>query len=133
MLLPLRGLITPLATPLASSGQAEPRLDVPGLERLIDHVVAGGVHGIFLLGSTAEFSSLGCDLRQEIIRRAANQVNRRIPILVCISDTAMSESLRLADTAAEAGADAVVLAAPYYFEHSQEDLLRYLELITPRL
>jgi dihydrodipicolinate synthase/N-acetylneuraminate lyase len=133
MHLPLRGILTPLATPFAASHQAEPSLDTTALERMIEHVIGGGVHGIFLLGSTGEFSSLGRELRQEIIRRGSNQVNRRVPVLVGISDTAISESLRLADTAAEAGADAVVLAAPYYFEHSQDDLLRYLERITARL
>ena len=133
MQLPLRGIVTPLATPLASSNQAEPALDVLGLERLIEHVLAGGVNGVFLLGTTGEFTSLGREMRQEIIRRACAQVNRRVPVLAGISDTAISETLRLADTAVEAGADAVVLAAPYYFQHSQDDLLRYLELVTKRL
>lgn len=133
MQLPLRGIITPLATPLAHTNQAEPSLDVFGLERLIEHVLAGGVNGIFLLGTTGEFSSLGHQMRQEIIRRTCAQVNRRVPVLAGISDTAISESLRLADTAVEAGADAVVVAAPYYFQHSQDDLLRYLELMTSRL
>jgi 4-hydroxy-tetrahydrodipicolinate synthase len=133
MQLPLRGIVTPLATPLAQSNQAEPSLDVFGLERLIEHVLAGGVHGLFLLGTTGEFSSLGHEMRQEIIRRSCAQVNRRVPVLAGISDTAISETLRLADTAEEAGADAVVLAAPYYFQHSQDDLLRYLELVTKRL
>jgi 2-dehydro-3-deoxy-D-pentonate aldolase len=133
MLLPLRGLITPLATPLALSDQAEPSLDAPALERLIEHVLGGGVHGIFLLGSTGEFSSLGREMRQEVIRRTCTLVNHRVPVLVNIADTAISETLRLAETAVEAGADAVVLAAPYYFEHSQDDLLRYLEQVTARL
>jgi dihydrodipicolinate synthase/N-acetylneuraminate lyase len=130
---PLRGLITPLATPLALSDRAEPSLDVPALERLLDHVINGGVTGIFLLGSTGEFSSLGREMRQEIIRRACAYVNRGVPVLAAITDTSIAETLRLADTAAEAGADAVVLAAPYYFEHSQDDLLRYVEQITKRL
>ena len=133
MHLPLRGILTPLATPLASSDRAEPSLDAAALERLIDHVIGGGVHGIFLLGSTGEFSSLGLEMRQEVIRRTCTLVNRRVPVLVNIADTAISETLRLAETSAEAGADAVVLAAPYYFEHSQDDLLRYLERITARL
>jgi 4-hydroxy-tetrahydrodipicolinate synthase len=133
MQLPLRGIVTPLATPLAHSRQAEPSLDVFGLERLIEHVLAGGVNGIFLLGTTGEFTSLGREMRQEIIRRSCTQVNRRVPVLAGITDTAISETLRLADTALEAGADAVVLAAPYYFQHSQDDLLRYLELVTKRL
>jgi len=133
MNLPLRGLITPLATPLALSSQPQPSLDVPGLERLLEHVIKGGVNGIFLLGSTGEFSSLGREMRQEVIRRGCAQVSRRVPVLAAITDTAISESLRLADIATEAGADALVLAAPYYFQHSQDDLLRYLEQITKRL
>jgi dihydrodipicolinate synthase/N-acetylneuraminate lyase len=130
---PFRGLITPLATPLALSNQVEPSLDVEGLERLIDHVIAGGVTGIFVLGSTGEFSSFGREMRQEIIRRACAYANHRVPVLAAITDTSITENLRLADTAVEAGADAVVLAAPYYFQHSQDDLLHYLEQITARL
>jgi 4-hydroxy-tetrahydrodipicolinate synthase len=105
-------------------------LDAPALERLIEHVIEGGVSGVFLLGTTGEFTSLGHEMRQEIVRRACAHVNRRVPVLVCISDTSVSETLRLADTAVESGADAVVLAAPYYFQHSQDDLLRYLERLT---
>src|SRR5579863_3257648 len=133
MNLPFRGLITPLATPLALSNRPEPSLDVPALERLIDHVINGGVSGIFLLGSTGEFASLGREMRQEIIRRTCTHVNRRVPVMVNLADTAISETLRLADTAVAAGADAVVLAAPYYFGHSQDDLLRHLERITEKL
>src|SRR5580704_4224688 len=130
---PFRGLITPLATPLALSNQVEPSLDVEGLERLIDHVINGGVTAVFVLGSTGEFSSLGREMRQEIIRRSCAYANHRVPVLAAITDTSITETLRLADTAVEAGADAVVLAAPYYFQHSQDDLLHYLEQITARL
>lgn len=133
MNLPLRGLITPLVTPLAPSNELEPALDAAALERMIEHVIGGGVHGIFLLGSTGEFASLGRELRQEIIRRTCALVNRRVPVLVNIADTAAAETMHLADTAVEAGADAVVLAAPYYFLHSQDDLLGYLEGIAQRL
>src|ERR1700692_4332361 len=105
MHLPLRGILTQLAPPLASSDRAEPCLDAAALERLIDHVIGGGVHGIFLLGSTGEFSSLGVEMRQEVIRSTCTLVNRRVPVLVNIADTAISETLRLAETSAESGAD----------------------------
>src|SRR5580692_2439927 len=133
MNLPFSGLITPLATPLALSNHPEPSLDVEGLERLIDHVINGGVTAVFVLGSTGEFSSLGREMRQEIIRRSCAYANHRVPVLAAITDTSITETLHLADTAAEAGADAVVLAAPYYFQHSQDDLFRYVEQITTRL
>jgi 4-hydroxy-tetrahydrodipicolinate synthase len=133
MNLPVRGLITPLATPLAANTQAEPVLDDLAFEGLIDHVIAGGVSGLFLLGSTGEFPSLGREMRQEIIRRGCRHADRRVPVMVAVTDTAFSETMRLADTAVEAGADALVLAPPYYFEHSQDDLFCYVEKITERI
>jgi 4-hydroxy-tetrahydrodipicolinate synthase len=133
MQLPLRGIVTPLATPLAQSKQAEPVLDAQALDGLIDHVITGGVHGIFLLGTTGESSSLSREMRQEIVHRACAKVQVRVPVLVSISDNAISESLRMAETAVEAGADALVLAAPCYFQNSQDDLFRYVSEIAARV
>src|SRR5674476_960785 len=133
MQLPLRGIVTPLATPLAQSKQAEPVLDAQALDGLIDHVITGGVHGIFLLGTTGESSSLSREMRQEIVHRACAKVQVRVPVLVSISDNAISESLRMAETAVEAGADALVLAAPCYFQNSQDDLFRYVREIAARV
>ena len=110
MNLPLRGMHVPVVTPLAPSNRLEPSLDPAGLERLLEHVIGGGVDGIFLLGTTAEFPLLGRELRQEIIRRTCTLVNHRVPVLINIGDTAISETMHLAETAIEAGADALVLA-----------------------
>ena len=55
----LRGVITPLVTPLLEAD----KIDVEGLEKLVDHVLAGGVSGIFVLGTTGEFSGLSYRLR----------------------------------------------------------------------
>ena len=51
----LRGVVPPMVTPLRSRDA----LDVPGLERLIEHILAGGVHGLFILGTTGEAPALG--------------------------------------------------------------------------
>src|SRR5262245_26840129 len=112
---PLSGIIPPLATPLRDVDQ----LDHAGLERLIEYVLAGGVHGLFILGTTGEGPSLSYRLRCELIELACEQVNHRVPILVGITDTSAVESINLAERAADAGADAVVLAAPYYFAPNQ--------------
>ncbi len=47
---PLRGIIPPLVTPLLDRDT----FDAAGLERLIEHILAGGVHGLFVLGTTGE-------------------------------------------------------------------------------
>lgn len=120
---PLRGIIPPMVTPLASLTA----LDHKGLETIIEHILAGGVHALFLLGTTGEGPSLTYAVRRELIERVCKQVGNRVPVLVGITDTAYIESLRLAEHAAYAGASAVVAAPPYYFPVSQTDLLRLIE------
>jgi 4-hydroxy-tetrahydrodipicolinate synthase len=104
-------------------------LDLPGLERLVEHILAGGVHGLFILGTTGEGPSLSYRLRCELIERVCGQVDGRVPVLVGVTDTAFVESVNLAGIAADEGAAAVVLAAPYYFPAGQSELLEYLEHI----
>jgi dihydrodipicolinate synthase/N-acetylneuraminate lyase len=126
---PLRGIVPPLVTPL----RARDELDVPGLERLVEHVLAGGVSGLFLLGTTGEAASLGYRLRDELVERVVKQVGGRVPVLVGITDTAFVESVRLAAHAADVGAQAVVLSAPFYHRVAQPELWEYLQRIVPTL
>jgi dihydrodipicolinate synthase/N-acetylneuraminate lyase len=126
---PLTGIIVPIVTPLLDNDT----LDIEGLERLIEHTISGGIHGIFVLGTTGEFASISYKLRRELIERTSYLVDRRVPVLVGITDSAFTESLNLAKVAAEYGADAVVLAPPYYFAAGQPELLEYMERIMKQM
>jgi len=125
----LRGVITPMVTPLRDHDT----LDVAGLERLIEHIIAGKVQALFILGTTGEGPSMSYRLRHEIIDLTCAQVNGRVPVLVGITDTSFVESVSLARKAADAGANAVVLAPPYYFPVGQSELLEYLQHLASRL
>src|SRR5580698_7635322 len=129
MKLPLTGIVPPMVTPLRGRDE----LDVAGLERLVEHILAGGVHGLFLLGTTGEGPSLSYRLRRELIERACRSVAGRVPVLVGITDTAFVEAVGLARFAAEAGAQALVLAPPFYYPNSQPELLEYIRHIAPEL
>ncbi len=126
---PLRGIIPPMVTPLLDRDT----LDVAGLERLIEHILGGGTHGLFVLGTTGEAPSLSYRLRYELIERVCEQVKARVPVLVGITDTSFTESVNTARKAKDAGAQAVVLAPPYYFPAGQPELLEYLKHLTPEL
>ena len=126
---PLTGIVPPLITPMRGRDE----LDVAGLERLVEHVLAGGVSGVFLLGTTGEGPSLSYRLRRELIERVCRQVRARVPVLVGITDTAFVEALNLARFAAEAGADALVAAPPYYLPGGQPELREYLHHLVPEL
>ncbi|MDG2169501.1 MAG: dihydrodipicolinate synthase family protein [Opitutales bacterium] len=127
--MPFQGIIPPLITPLKDPDT----LDVEGLERLLEHMIQGGVNGIFALGTTGEGPCLSYQLRMQVVLEVCRIVDQRIPVLVAVTDTAMEESVRLSTIAAEAGAQAVVLSTPYYFPAGQTELLQYVEHIMPKL
>lgn len=129
MKLPLTGIIPPMITPLRDRDE----LDIPGLERLIERIISGGVSGLFILGTTGEGPSLSYRLRSELIQRVCKQVGQRVPVLVGITDTAFVESVNVARAAAEFGADALVVAPPYYLPEAQPELQEYLNHLVPEL
>ena len=67
---PLKGVVPPLVTPL--SGRDE--IDLPALERIIEHVLGGGVHGLFLLGTTGEGPSLSPAAQRTLVSEATQLV-----------------------------------------------------------
>ena len=126
---PLSGIIPPLVTPLKDNET----LDVESLENLIEHLIIGGVHGLFILGTTGEEQSLSYGLRKEMIMQSARINRGRLPLLVCVSDTSIVESINLARVAADCGADGVVSAPPYYFAPGQPELAQFYEELVPQL
>ncbi len=126
---PLTGIIPPMVTPLRGRDE----LDVAGLEKLLEHILSGGVSGIFILGTTGEGPGLSYRLRRELIERVCQQVKRRVPVLVGITDTSFVESVNLARQAAGCGANAVVAAPPYYMPEGQPELQEWLDHLVPEL
>jgi 2-dehydro-3-deoxy-D-pentonate aldolase len=129
MKLPLSGIIPPIVTPLISNTE----LDVQGLKNLIDYILDGGVHGVFLLGTTGEATNLDYNLRKEFINLACGFVGKRVPVVVGITDTCLQGTLEIADAAKNAGADALVISSPYYLPISQNEFVCYLEELVPML
>ena len=132
----IHGVVPPMVTPLKPDGT----LDVEGTERLVEHILAGGVHGLFLLGTTGEAPDLPYEVRRELIRTVCSKIkqskqsnnrtlkqsnNQPVPVLVGITDTVFSESLKLAEFAKACGASALVAAPPYYFAAGQPELIAY--------
>lgn len=118
-----QGIIPPMITPL----NPDFSLDVAHAEKLIEHLIEGGVHGIFILGTTGESASLSPDVKSDLIRLTCKRVNRRIPVLVGITDCSFVQSLDLAAIAHESGANALVAAPPFYINIGQEELINYYQ------
>src|SRR5690606_23821357 len=126
---PFSGIIPPMVTPLLDDNT----IDKVGLERLIEHLIQGGVHGIFVLGTTGEAPSLPYALRRELVELTCGQVDGRITVMVGITDSSPEESILLARFSFEVGASAVVAAPPYYFGMDQSELVAYYWNLAERL
>lgn len=125
----MNGIIPPLITPLKDRDT----LDRDGLECLIERLVAGGVHGLFIIGTTGEGPSLSYRLRRELITETCKIVRGRLPVFVGVTDTAFVESVNIAKHSADAGADALVAAPPYYLPEAQPELLEYIRHLLPEM
>ncbi|MBL8815128.1 MAG: dihydrodipicolinate synthase family protein [Planctomyces sp.] len=121
MALHIQGVIPPVVTPLISCDQ----LDVEAVDRVTEHLIDGGVAGLFVLGTTGEGPSQTYQTRYEMVERTCQAADKRVPVLTCVTDTSIGESLALAAHAADCGSAAIVAAAPYYFEASQRALFRW--------
>jgi 4-hydroxy-tetrahydrodipicolinate synthase len=125
----LRGIIPPVPTPLKECGG----VDREAFFAIAQHLSRGGCDGAFVLGSTGECASLPMVRRLEAISAAAEAFRGIMPLLVGIGDCSLQHSLMLADHAANAGVDAVVVNAPSYYEISAVEMRCYLDCIMPRL
>ena len=125
----LKGIVPPVITPLLNNEE----LDVEGLNNLIEHLIGGGVHGLFLLGTNGEAPHLSYKVRKELISKACEIIDKRVPVVVGITDTSFSGSIEVAEHAKDAGVDAVVVAPPYYFPISQKEMMIYMENLVKEL
>ncbi|MEU6161383.1 dihydrodipicolinate synthase family protein [Streptomyces sp. NPDC047130] len=119
---PLRGVVPPVCTPLDGSGE----VDTASLARLVEHLVAGGVHGLFALGSSSEVAFLTDRQRAVALRTVVEAAAGRVPVLAGVIDMTTPRVLVHAEAAREAGADALVTTAPFYARtHPREIALHF--------
>lgn len=122
------GIIPPVVTPLLSQDQ----LDSEGVERVIEHLISGGVHGVFVLGTTGEGPSLTYRVRYGMVERTCEVMSGRLPVLVGVTDNCLVESIHLAEHAFASGATAIVAAAPHYYATNQAGLLHWFRSLADR-
>jgi dihydrodipicolinate synthase/N-acetylneuraminate lyase len=115
----IQGVVAPPPTPLDRDGI---ELDVGAIGRVVDYLVAGGIHGIFVNGTTGEGSLLTVDERERAAEAFAAAAKGRVAVIVHVGDVSTSTAVRLARHAASVGADGVAVVAPFYFEHDQDAL-----------
>lgn len=121
----LRGIIPPVVTPM-TPGQD---LDLPRLRSHIDHMLARGVHGIFVLGTTGEFYALDDAEKQAVTAAAVAHCRGRSPVYVGTGAETTREVIRLTRMAEKEGADGVSVITPYFIKPTQAELIAHFRAV----
>jgi 4-hydroxy-tetrahydrodipicolinate synthase len=106
----LRGIFPVVYTPFDAGG----RIDEEDLERLVEHLIAAGAHGLAAVGGASEAHKLTVGERTWLAERTMAFARGRVPVIVGTSATNTAESVALSRHAAEIGARAVFLTPPLY-------------------
>ena len=115
--------ITPAVTPLRADGA----VDTAGAARLYDHLIAGGVDGILVLGSIGEFFALPMEQKKALVAQAVKTIAHRVPLIVGAADTVFEQVVGLSRYAIAQGADAVIVVPPYYFTLGGQSIEDYYD------
>lgn len=119
------GVVPPVVTPL----NADFTVDFPSFTRTLENLIEGGVHGLFVLGSTSEVVFHDEAGRKAIVEHAVKINNGRVPIFAGVIDPTTDRVITHSKIARTAGADAIVVTAPFYTRTSQPEIIDHFRYI----
>ena len=117
----LTGVLVALVTPMTRDGH----VDQPAVARLVEHVLDGGVHGLLPLGSTGETASLDQDSRRTMLAAVVKAAAGRVPVICGVAQSHLAAARAEVKAAARAGADAALVAPPFYYPLDQVGILAF--------
>ncbi|MEU8241751.1 dihydrodipicolinate synthase family protein [Actinoplanes missouriensis] len=118
----LTGVVPPVCTPLTPDLE----VDVASLLRLVDFQIAGGVDGLFILGSSSEVAFLPDAHRAVVVDTVLRHVGGQVPVLIGAIDMTTLRVLDHARRAARAGCAGIVVTAPFYTRTHPAEIERHL-------
>ena len=120
-----KGSLVALVTPFDSNN----RVDFVALKRLIDFHVAEGSDGLVIAGPTGESATLDATEHEELIRRAVEIADDRLPIVAGTGSNSTSQSIALSKAVAGAGIAGYLLVVPYYNKPVQEGMYQHFTAV----
>ena len=121
---PLTGTITALVTPFRKQAVA-----FDDFAKLVEAQIKAGIDGIVPVGTTGESPTLSHDEHMDVVRAAVAASRGRVPVIAGTGSNSTAEAVELTALATDAGADAVLVVAPYYNKPSQEGVFGYFSAV----
>ena len=120
-----KGIIPAVITPL----DAEGKFKEEAMRKLIDYLIDGGVHGLFVVGTTGEFYGLTPEEKREIWMVTMDQTRGPVPVYAGTNGITTRESVALTRIAEECRVDAVSVLTPMFISPSQGQLIEHFTAI----
>ena len=121
----LKGIITPILTPM----NADESINTDELRTQIDRLIDGGVHGIFPFGTNGEGYILNEKEKCEVLEAAIDQVKGRVPVYAGSGCISTQDTIRMSKEAEKLGADVLSIITPSFAVASQKELYdHYVEV-----
>lgn len=124
----ITGIFAPNLVPLDDHRQ----INEPELRRFIDWLIERGVHGLFVNGSTGEFTRFTEEERWRIVRVVCEQAKGRVPVIAGAGEAHVGQTLAACEAYLDYGARAAAIVSPYYFKLSQGAIGAYFREIATR-
>jgi 4-hydroxy-tetrahydrodipicolinate synthase len=118
-------MLTAMVTPFDKEG----KIDWPGVEKLAAHLVANGHDGIAVNGTTGEAPTTKSSEKEEIIRVVKSVVGPKIFVVSGAGDNETDYSINQAQRTEKAGADGLLIVAPYYNKPPQAGVVAHFKAI----
>jgi len=119
------GIIPAVVTPLNPEGSFSEK----AMRKLINFLIDGGVHGLFITGTTGEFYGLSPEEKREIFEVTLDETKGRVPVYAGTNGITTLESVRLTQLAEKCGVDAVSVLTPMFITPTQEQLIGHYKTI----
>ncbi|MDD2262220.1 MAG: 4-hydroxy-tetrahydrodipicolinate synthase [Clostridia bacterium] len=120
-----KGAATAVITPFNKEG-----IDFENFDKQIDIQLNCGIQAIIVCGTTGEASTMTEQERYEAISFTVKKVNKKIPVIAGTGCNDTHHSIRLSKDAYTAGADAILVTAPYYNKTSKKGLIEHFRTIS---
>jgi 4-hydroxy-tetrahydrodipicolinate synthase len=117
----VKGVFPALVTPFTKKDA----VDLKGIEKITKFLIDNGVHALMPVGGTGEFPSLLREEKRDVVAAVARVAKGKVPIIPGTAACSTREVILLSNEAHEAGADAVIITAPYYFKLSDASLIQH--------
>jgi len=121
-----RGTGAAIVTPFTQSGA----IDFPAFEKIIDHIIRGGVEFIVVLGTTGEASALSKQEKKTLVEFAIKKIGKRAGLVVGLGGNNTSDVILSIHATPMKGVDAILSVCPYYNKPQQEGIFQHFKAIS---